>query len=472
MKLNASLLSLTAIAVALAFTALPAGMALFLAGLVLAIAAPAQVARQKVMQIAVPFLTAFAVVCYQKAGLLACGAAVFVSMAIIAGPSAIGALGAAPDTNAVATGLNLTTILDAALTGFKRAILPLRMFSTLLGNVKLSGNNTVDVPYYPLQGIDSKDFSSSYSFSTGAGSNTGTRQVTLNKRKYQPLQATSSEIARTPRLDLIKIGMMKGEKLGYDIVQDVLSVVTAANFGPAAFTGASSGFDSDDVIDLGTYVNKNAITSVTDGVTTNTSTTVTSATAFFTDDDIGVTISGTNIPASTTIVSVTNTTTVVISAAATGSGTGITFTLGRAPQPWPQVGRGLLINEDYNGALMKDTAVKAAYAQGSDTVIKDGVLPRVLGFDYAHSPAIPGNSENLVGMAVYQSAILFAQAPIPPADPTNVVNYQVVEDPETGIVIEYREWFDPSSDTLKRVIEANYGYAKGEQKALKRLVSA
>jgi len=68
--------------------------------------------------------------------------------------------------------------------------------------------------------------------------------------------------------------------------------------------------------------------SVTDGVTTNASTTVTSATAAFTQADKGKLIAGTGITSGTTIASVTNATTVVLSAAATASGTSIAFTIG------------------------------------------------------------------------------------------------------------------------------------------------
>lgn len=68
--------------------------------------------------------------------------------------------------------------------------------------------------------------------------------------------------------------------------------------------------------------------SVADGVT-NSSTTVTSATAAFTAADVGRTISGTGIPGGATIVSITNATTVVISIAATATATGVTLTIGR-----------------------------------------------------------------------------------------------------------------------------------------------
>ncbi|MBM3659475.1 MAG: hypothetical protein FJW95_08205 [Actinobacteria bacterium] len=72
------------------------------------------------------------------------------------------------------------------------------------------------------------------------------------------------------------------------------------------------------------------VRTVTDGVTTNASTSITSASAAFTSDDVGKPISGTNIPAGATIASVTSATAATLSAAASGAGTGITFTIGVA----------------------------------------------------------------------------------------------------------------------------------------------
>jgi hypothetical protein len=64
----------------------------------------------------------------------------------------------------------------------------------------------------------------------------------------------------------------------------------------------------------------------TDGVSNGT-TTYTSATAAFVAGDVGLTITGTDIPAGTTIASRTNATTVELSQAATGSHTGNSFTI-------------------------------------------------------------------------------------------------------------------------------------------------
>lgn len=65
----------------------------------------------------------------------------------------------------------------------------------------------------------------------------------------------------------------------------------------------------------------------TDCVTTNTSATITSATANFQAGDVGAHVTGTGIPTSTFILSVTNTTTAVLTNNATASGTGVSLAI-------------------------------------------------------------------------------------------------------------------------------------------------
>lgn len=72
---------------------------------------------------------------------------------------------------------------------------------------------------------------------------------------------------------------------------------------------------------------------VTDMVTNGT-TTITSATAAFTSGDVGKAVTGTTIPAFTTIASVTNATTAVLSKAATGSGSNGTLNIFKSPYTW------------------------------------------------------------------------------------------------------------------------------------------
>jgi hypothetical protein len=66
---------------------------------------------------------------------------------------------------------------------------------------------------------------------------------------------------------------------------------------------------------------------VTDGVT-NSTTTVTSATAAFSIGDIGRPVSGAGIPAGTVIAAVASATSITISAPATATASGVTLTLG------------------------------------------------------------------------------------------------------------------------------------------------
>lgn len=70
---------------------------------------------------------------------------------------------------------------------------------------------------------------------------------------------------------------------------------------------------------------------VTDGVTTNLSSTVTSASAVFTAADIGRKITGAGIPAGATITAVGSATSITISAAATATANGVLLTLGALP---------------------------------------------------------------------------------------------------------------------------------------------
>lgn len=301
--------------------------------------------------------------------------------------------------NTVDAALNLNTIMDFTLRAFKAAVLPLTMFATAFRNVQLQGTNKMTVPYFPLVTAASKDFSQANCYVFDDSYAQAKRDVTINKRKYQTLYATGTEIARYPQLQLEKIGSMYGEKLAYDVIADILSVVTAANFGAAAFTGAASTFDSSDVTDLA---------GVADLI------------------------------------------------------------------PWPKAGRGMAVYPTYKVNLFKDTNVRLEYAYGDNGVIRDDKLGRVAGFDFASSPAIPGNGENLVGFISYMSAILVGFSPIapPPIARKMMAAYEIATDPDTDISIEYRAWGDPDCDADKHVFEVNYGYDIGEANALKRMLSA
>lgn len=107
----------------------------------------------------------------------------------------------------------------------------------------------------------------------------------------------------------------------------------ALSFGTVPLAGSTLAIiDSEQVLITATNGSETASVAqsrtVTDGVTTNTSTTITSVTAAFTAADVGKIVFGSaNIPNGAVISSVTNATTVVLSAAATATSSAQTFTI-------------------------------------------------------------------------------------------------------------------------------------------------
>jgi len=297
----------------------------------------------------------------------------------------------------VPDGLKLDRILNTALVALKRRLLPIMAFSTVFRDVMLQGTDIVQVPFVPLDQTASLDFDYDIGYESGDGT-LETRPVQINRRKYQPLAITGQQLARQPILELEKIMVAKANQLAEDIINDIFSVVTLANFGAAVFTGASSGFDSDDIITIRKAL-ENAM--------------------------------------------------------------------------WPVNGRSLILNTDYDAALLTDSAVKAAYAFGGSEAIREGKVPKILGLDYYSAPILPGNAENLVGIASLPFAILIGFAPIepPPGARKVMVDYRTVSD-DNGLTLEYREFGDAKGDTDYRIIECNYGFAKGDAAQLKRLTSA
>ena len=158
-------------------------------------------------------------------------------------------------TNTIATGLKRTVILQDVVRDFATRVLPLRLLSTVFSNIPLLGTDKIDVPYYPLETTASSDFTdgdgtggTGYVF--GQATTTNSVEITVNKRKYQPIDYSSRDFQFQPAFDAARLGKINAERLGVDILNDILSVVTNANFGAAAVTTSAVSMVSDSVIDL------------------------------------------------------------------------------------------------------------------------------------------------------------------------------------------------------------------------------
>ena len=172
------------------------------------------------------------------------------------------------NANTIDPGLQRQFILqDVVIRDFKRRVLPLDLFGTVFRNVPLEGTDVVDVPYYDLDSTASQPYAGSYD-ALVSGTSSGVRPITVgwgpNKdgalgvghcRLVQALSFSSQEIARQPYLKIAQLAALKAEKLAYDIFQDVLGVVTAANY-PTLLTAGNfikksfDQFSSDDLADL------------------------------------------------------------------------------------------------------------------------------------------------------------------------------------------------------------------------------
>lgn len=147
------------------------------------------------------------------------------------------------------------------------------------------------------------------------------------------------------------------------------------------------------LIDVADYGAKGDVRTVTDGVTTNTSKTVTSATAAFTSADIGKYLYGTKdgtVYSLGVIVAVNSMTSVVLSVAATGTTTGVTFDIGTDDT--------IALTNAWNAAITAKSGVQLK----SKTYLIRSALPTV--------PSTNGRGFSVVGNGHDASVLLMSPA--------------------------------------------------------------
>lgn len=329
------------------------------------------------------------------AGAMVAAGAILWAASIVISPAQSGACYALT----AASSLKLDKVLDLTLKAFKVRLAALRAFSYVFQAGEVPLDKTIRVPYVPLESMASQDWDPVLGYGDG-DFNIEQKPVTLTQRKFQALNFTSDQLRGLPIDALAEAMMQKTDKLAADVTADVLSIITAADYGAAVHTGAASAFDTDDVVDIGT--------ACTDA-------------------------------------------------------------------QWPSVGRNLILDSAYTGHLQKDDALKIALNSGSTQTLREGIIGRVSGFDVADGvPAFPGNGENLKGIAALKYGILLASAPIQPSDEvrSQLTDYRLVTDEQTGLTLTYRAWGNADFDLAKRIVEFSYGFAKGDTAQIKRIVSA
>jgi hypothetical protein len=134
----------------------------------------------------------------------------------------------------------------------------------------------------------------------------------------------------------------------------------------------------------------------------------------------------------------------------------------------PKMGRFQIINSDYAETLSNDSVLVSNAGSPADTV-RSGLIGNVHGFQTFEYAQIPTNSEALAGFAAIPEALILATRIPPPPDVSFPGTISTVSEPNTGLTIQLRQWYDPKAGMEYRTYTLMYGVAAGNPLALERL---
>ena len=137
---------------------------------------------------------------------------------------------------------------------------------------------------------------------------------------------------------------------------------------------------------------------------------------------------------------------------------------------WPQSGRSLIMGPTLYGNVLSNTTLIAS-SYGNPRPVQEGQLNSIVGFTPYAVTNLPVNNEILQGFICNQNALLLANAYHVPSDGNNYNTVQRISDPETGLVMGYREWYDPKLCKMQRAFDVLYGTAIGDANALYRITT-
>jgi len=129
----------------------------------------------------------------------------------------------------------------------------------------------------------------------------------------------------------------------------------------------------------------------------------------------------------------------------------------------------MILNSTYAGYLRIDDKVSDPVRNG---VIEANSLGNIAGFDTIEDSALPDNSEYLVGFCATPSALVVCARPTLCSSPDKMTMYEVVQDPETGLVLTVAGFYSPETRRNTITVECMFGVEKAVAGALIRLKTA
>jgi len=152
------------------------------------------------------------------------------------------------------TGINDDIIAQGAIEAFTASVLPLTSMVTNFSADAAKRGEKVSI----LRTIaaDAATTKVSHTAYTIQDADSDAIELTLGQPVYVSFGLDDVEIASSSVLNMDVYGKQKGFQLAKKVLQDVLSEITAANFGAAGFTGAAANFDEDDVADIASQMDQ------------------------------------------------------------------------------------------------------------------------------------------------------------------------------------------------------------------------
>jgi len=131
----------------------------------------------------------------------------------------------------------------------------------------------------------------------------------------------------------------------------------------------------------------------------------------------------------------------------------------------------------YGNALKKDNAIQDASAFGSDAVLRSGKfnvpLYGIQAFETNAMPAaITGGAELTGGILAVPSAAAIAIRTVEPQDTSKLAAWEVVSDPDSGLSMGYRRWYNESTGIMWGTVEALWGVIAVQSSGAVRVCTA
>lgn len=153
------------------------------------------------------------------------------------------------NTDFAGNGVNDEILARNVLRGFTAGIAPLTALTTSFSSDAARPGDTVKVirDATAIDAVQTKAIGGAYTIQDADADKV---DIVLSAPYYVSYGLDDVEVANAEGITIDLFGQRKGHALAKSIFEDIFSIVTNTNFGAAAFAGAASTFDDDDVADI------------------------------------------------------------------------------------------------------------------------------------------------------------------------------------------------------------------------------